>query len=515
MSWDAIVIGSGFGGTMAAHELVNAGLRVVMLERGGWVSRDANNAVGLLTPHYSKESPFDVRADNRRVRNGAWNCVGGQSVFYGGASYRLRERDFEAHPDLVGDSGAEWPYRYTDLEPFYAIAEQLLHVAGDARNEVTAPPRHSPYPQKPASLGPTARRVQEAALRMGLSPSRIPLAIRYGASARHPGCASCGKCDGYACPVEAKNDLATTIIPALIERGMTLRTDTVCVRLVRTGTRLRGVECVNRLTGERETILAKRVLLGAGSLATPHLLLASNLSVVSSAPHAIGRYLTRHRNEFVLGMHLRRTNPEGVFDKHVAIFDRYDTAGCIQQMTMPDALVRAALPWLVRAPASACLARGIGLLAIAEDQPRASNGVSIDWSHVDRFGLPRLHVHHHYTKRDEQAVRELVRLALRIQREAGALFSIVQPVKTFSHALGTVRMGPDPATSPLDEFGRFRGLDNLFVVDGSTMPRSGGVNPSLTIAANALRIGAHIARAEGAVTGAARTSRPARTLATL
>ena len=73
----------------------------------------------------------------------------------------------------------------------------------------------------------------------------------------------------------------------------------------------------------------------------------------------------------------------------------------------------------------------------------------------------------------------------------------VQPVNTFSHALGTVRMGPDERTAPLDAHGRFRGLDNLYVTDGSALPRSAGVNPSLTIAANALRIGAQIAAEAG------------------
>ena len=67
-------------------------------------------------------------------------------------------------------------------------------------------------------------------------------------------------------------------------------------------------------------------------------------------------------------------------------------------------------------------------------------------------------------------------------------------VDTFSHAVGSVRMGPDPRTSALDENCRFRGVDNLYVVDGSFMPTSAAVNPSLTIAANALRVGAHLAR---------------------
>jgi choline dehydrogenase-like flavoprotein len=70
----------------------------------------------------------------------------------------------------------------------------------------------------------------------------------------------------------------------------------------------------------------------------------------------------------------------------------------------------------------------------------------------------------------------------------------VHKIKTFSHALGTARFGPDPATSVLDEWNRFRGIENLRVVDASFMPTSAGVNPSLTISANALRVGEHVAR---------------------
>jgi choline dehydrogenase-like flavoprotein len=80
-----------------------------------------------------------------------------------------------------------------------------------------------------------------------------------------------------------------------------------------------------------------------------------------------------------------------------------------------------------------------------------------------------------------------------VLREAGALGTFPYHVTTFSHVVGTVRMGPDPATAPLDENCRFRGLENLYVVDGSFMPTAGGVNPSLTIAANALRVGALVA----------------------
>jgi NADPH-dependent 2,4-dienoyl-CoA reductase/sulfur reductase-like enzyme len=84
MTWDVIVVGSGFGGAMAAHAFVQAGRQVLMLERGGWVARGPQNwradGVGLATPYYTMESPYHVSAAGRHFRVGAWHCVGGQSV---------------------------------------------------------------------------------------------------------------------------------------------------------------------------------------------------------------------------------------------------------------------------------------------------------------------------------------------------------------------------------------------------------------------------------------------------
>ena len=506
MTWDAIVIGSGFGGAMAAHALVTAGRRVLMLERGGWVARGPQNwdtnGVGLATPHYSTESAYEVTSGTRRYRTGSWNCVGGQSVFYGAASFRFRECDFGPAPAVVGDSGAAWPFAYDVMEPYYGQAEELLGVAGESGRDPTEPRRTTPYPQRPAPLSRPAQLIADAATRLGLNPFRIPLAISYVAGDGRRGCIRCGTCDGYACAAEAKNDVATAIIPTLVANGMVLRPNTVCVRLVRDGSRVRAVECVDRITGERSQLTASTFVLAAGALATPNLLLASQLAERNPAGRSVGRYLMRHRNAIVLGVYARQPNPERAFDKQVAIHDFYfgapewDTSlgplGGIQQLTPSVGLVRAQLPAVVREPAATLVSHATGLLVIAEDQPRAENHVTLDASALDRFGLPQLRVYHTHTARDDAAAAVLITHAKRILREAGARLTYVHPIETFSHALGTVRMGIDPRTAPLDAHGRYRGLDNLYVADASALPRSAGVNPSLTIAANALRIGAGI-----------------------
>ena len=507
MTWDAIVIGSGFGGAMAAHALVYQGHRVLMVERGGWVARGPDNwgrlGAAFVSTHFNWETPYRVNAGWRRSTIGSVNCVGGQSVFYGGASFRFREADFESNPYIVGDSGAAWPFRYADLEPAYAQVERLLCVAGENHTDLTEPPRSAPFTHALGALAPSSQAIANAATRLGMHPSRIPLAIAFDPQAEQARCIRCGTCDGYACAAEAKHDIATAIIPALIAAGMTLKRNTVCVRVLRNGSRVTGVAYVDRVTGERGTFDGHTVILAAGTLATPHLLLASKLERVNPAIEAVGRYLTRHCNTVVFGLFRRPPNATHVFDKQVAINDLCQGAtdndappgplGGLQQLTLPAGLVRAALPAVLRGPVGAFLSRASGLLAIAEDQPNRDNGVHIHRSQVDRFGLPRLEVRHRYSERDRTANRALTNHAKAVLREAGAFGTWVYAINTFSHALGTVRMGPDERSAPLDAYGRYRGLDNLFVTDGSALPRSAGLNPSLTIAANALRIGAHIA----------------------
>ncbi|HUF27045.1 MAG TPA: GMC family oxidoreductase [Gemmatimonadaceae bacterium] len=519
--FDAIVIGSGFGGTMAAYELVRAGMRVLMIERGGWVERGPHNwesdGAFIHTPHYAADSAFRIIPATRTSTQRLCTCVGGPSVFFGGAAFRFRERDFESNPEIVADSGADWPIDYAALEPFYTDAERLLRVSGDSGQDPTEPPRSARYATPARPLTAPAHRIAEAARSLGLRPFRIPLAINH--EAEHGGtCVGCATCDAYACAVSAKGDLATRVIPALLADGMTLLCDTVVRRLLHDRGRVHTVECVDKRSGEILRFRGAAVVLAAGALATPHLLLASGLDRLSQSPQAVGRYLMRHCNAMVYGIFARRPNAEGVHHKQIAIHDFYFGAdaesgvgsvsagagsappgklGNLQQIMAPaPGLLQHVLPRSVArlvAPAAQLLT---GMLCLAEDQPRIENGVRIDRQALDEFELPRLIVEHSYSDRDQQARRFLVRQARRLLRRAGALVTITWPVSTFSHAMGTVRMGEDAGAAPLDAQCRYRGVENLWVTDGSAFPTSAGVNPSLTIAANAMRAGRAIA--EGA-----------------
>ncbi|MFV1980537.1 MAG: GMC family oxidoreductase, partial [Rhodothermia bacterium] len=129
-----------------------------------------------------------------------------------------------------------------------------------------------------------------------------------------------------------------------------------------------------------------------------------------------------------------------------------------------------------------------GLLIIAEDQPLYGNRVLVDRAKRDAFGMPTMIVESQYSPRDVAARAALLGKAKQVLKKAGALAVYLHKITTFSHSVGSVRLGDDEATAPLDPDCRFRGVDNLFVVDGSFMPTSAGINPSLTITANALRV---------------------------
>lgn len=503
--YDAIIIGSGMGGSMAAWALVEAGLRVLMIERGPVVRRGPGNwapdAALELSPYYTMESHYEVRGDDPG-RAGTYQCVGGPSVFYGAVAIRLRESDFGDVPEIVGGSAARWPYGYAELEPYYDWAERILGVAGREGHDPTDPPRARPFPSRAPDLRGPSRLIWETAEGLGLRPSYLPLAIAFGEPEHGAPCARCGTCDGYACAVSAKRDPSTAIIPELLERGLTLLPDTVVVRLLRRGSSVEGVVTVDRRTGRRRVFRADQYFLAAGALGSPHVILASGLAAASPAAGWVGRCLMRHCNSITFAFFSRVLAGARSFHKQVGLLDFYGGTdgrprlGSIQSIhPPPPGLVRDRLPRPLHGIVEPLVDRATGLLVIAEDEPRRENRLEISRSRTDRFGLPRAIVTHRYTDRDRSARRKLTSAARGILKAAGALCTLRVRLTTFSHAVGTLRMGADPATSPLDAASRYRGLDNLWVTDGSFMPRSGAVNPSLTIAANALRAAARVSGA--------------------
>ena len=502
--YDVIVIGSGPGGAFAALPLVESGARVLMLEAGDWVPRGPGNlapsGAAHLSPCFSQRTAYETRTDTGRHRAGQFLCVGGPSVFYGAVAFRYRAEDFSPPVEMVGSSGACWPFGYDEMEPWYSIAETLLGVSGDPGSDSTEPRRtHHPAPAPP--LTTTGLALHRAARTLGFHPFRPPLAITRSPNGVTSGCNACGRCEGHPCAVSAKGD-AAGLIARLVRRGMTLRTRAAALRLVAAGDRVTALECLDLDTMQPIRWQTETVVVAAGALATPHLLLGSALEQFNPAGQALGRYLTRHCNGVVVG--LFRDPPGGGWMpyKEIALLDFYfghpsrpelSRVGTLLQLSLPPGIVEQQTPWPLRPVARRLVPHLMGLIGITEDQPVATNRVAVDPRRTDAWGRPILRVYHHYTERDRLARDLLAREGAHLLRAAGAVATVRRGIDTFSHALGTVRMGVEPRSSALDAGGRFRGLANLYVSDGSALPTSAAVNPCLTIAANALRIGAGLA----------------------
>ena len=490
---DAVVIGSGLGGALAAHRLAGAGARVAVLERGRWPHRDRTdwNPRAILSDsrYLGKAAPSVRQRGERRFRRLPLNeVVGGMSVFYGAAALRLRPSDF-----------ARWPIDYPDLEPWYGEAERLLGVHGAAGADPGEPPRSSPYPFPPIPRSAPAERIWRAGEALGYRPFPIPLAIDFEGADGSP-CIRCNTCDGFPCAVEAKND-AARLLRRAEAIGVSVHPRVAVRRLRVRGSEVVAAEGVLQESGDPVAFAAPLFVLAAGALGSPAIVLRSGLGRGGDSP--VGRYLMRHCNAVVAAFFPFETNPEQVFHKQVCFGDFYEerravdglAVGVIQDIYTPDAGVVARVaggigglflrPFLVR--------RLQNLLCVAEDEPDPENRVALGEG-TDALGFEAVRIEHRYRKTDEARLGVLVRRARQILRAAGALATHTWPISSFSHAVGTLRMGRRADEAPVAPTGRFRGLDNLFVTDGSVLPASGGVNPSLTIAAGALRVADGIAR---------------------
>ncbi len=492
--YDVVVIGTGAGGGTITHALSTSPARILVLERGDFVPQEDQNwsaeAVWKNRRYQTTERWLDERG--HEFRPYTHYCVGGNTKFWGSVLYRLRREDFQAVGHRDGISPA-WPIGYDALEPFYARAERLYHVHGASGVDPTDPPR-GPFPYAPVADAPGMAEIVGKLRRQGLHPSPLPLGLREG-------CILCNTCNSFACKLQAKSESDVCCVrPAIRRPNVTLWTNAYARRLVtdRGGGRVRAVE-VER-NGEVHRIEASLFVVSCGAVNSAALLLrsasAEHPDGLANSSGLVGRRYMAHLATMMQGLHPVRKNGT-VFQKTVAINDFYVRRpgaryplGHIQSQGRTHAVmaqtVKPRLPlWFFEYGVS----HGVDWLAMSEDLPDPRNRVS-----VGPDGRIRLH----YRPNNVTAHRQLVREAKRSLRRLGYWFVVTHShgSKNVTHQCGTLCFGTDPRTSVLDPFCRSHDVANLYVVDASFFPSSAAVNPALTIAAQALRVGDHLKKSE-------------------
>ncbi len=175
--YDLIIIGSGAGGGTMAHALARSGRRILVLERGGFVPREAENwspeAVWKHLRYRARERWADGRGEPFLPYT--HYGVGGNTKFWGSVLYRLRREDFQEIEHADGVSPA-WPIDYDTLAPYYDSAERMYHVHGAQGIDPTEPPR-SPFPYAPVPHAPAMAEIVDGLQRQGLHPSPLPLGL--------------------------------------------------------------------------------------------------------------------------------------------------------------------------------------------------------------------------------------------------------------------------------------------------------------------------------------------------
>jgi len=429
-------------------------------------------------------------------------CVGGNTKMFGAALLRLRESDFTEVRHHGGVSPA-WPIAYADLEPYYGQAEHLYSVHGARGTDPCEPSASTPYPHPALDHEPGIRELFADLTEHGARPFPLPVGIRLpppgdgqrGASPVRP-----SRFDGYPDPTEAKADAhVVALSPALQRENVHLLTRARAERLVTdaAGRRVTGV--VVERDGALSTLSADLVVVACGAINSAALLLRSggdrHPQGLANSSGQVGRNYMAHNNGALVAVTRRENGAR--FQKTLALTDYYRAApdlplGCVQMMGRRDESELAGLlaPGHPEIDARTAIHGAFEFWLTAEDLPDPENRVTLaaDGSIV---------LNRRPSNREayDRLKGRLIALLDRVfAKDGGATYvGYDLGIGGVSHQCGTLRFGTDPGTSVLDLHCRAHDLDNLNVVDGSFFPASGAVNPALTIAANALRVGEHLA----------------------
>jgi choline dehydrogenase-like flavoprotein len=504
--FDAVVVGSGFGGSIPAYHLARGGARVLVLERGPRLTADEYDQ--SLRFGSSSTRIFDFTAgDGMSVLGG--NCVGGGSVVYFAAMPRAPRFVF----DRTGAAGQRlWPDEVDRdaLDPWYDRVSAALPVRTHTWDEVS----------KPGGLW--------AAVcdHGGLTANPLPSAVDTSR------CTSCNWMMS-GCVEDAKRSLLTNYIPAAEASGAEVRPlhEVQTVEREADGrylVRFTHVDPVDyRVTTGEGAVRARVVVLAAGAGATPVILQRSE-PLLGAMPDAVGKYFSGNGERINVAVMdedaVRDLLPEGATagDRPygafqvgrgpvVATWDRLDGSlpeherFAIEQLYFPPGLgtilaqarTDDGLPGWFGLEKKALLdewRNWLMLFALIEDDnegefgppPPTGNAVRLSQQLLGRGTLR--YRPHDSTLAAWRAADETIRSLIE-----GPGFGTVDPwtndlVGAYTvHPLGSCRIGTDPATSALDHTHELRGHEGIFVTDGSAVPTALTVNPSLTIAALAER----------------------------
>jgi choline dehydrogenase-like flavoprotein len=552
-TYDAIIVGSGAGGGMAAYVLARAGVRCLMLEAGDWydTSRDSKWLEWTYdAPHRGATNDahaaggFEAVVGGYHVDGEPYTCaagtqwkwfrarmLGGRTNAWGRISLRNGPYDFK--PYTRDGKGFDWPIGYEELAPYYDKTEELIGVFGSTEGLENLPDGKYLPPPAPRCY---ELLIQKACANLGIPciPSRLAVLTRPLND--RPACHYVSQCSRGCRMGSNFSSPVVLLYPARLTGNLEIRCGAMA-REVLTGPdgRATGVSYIDKATGQKVQVTARVVVLAASACETVRLLLNSRgprfPAGLANSSGLVGRYLMDTVMSNVTGwipelMNLPAHNEDGVGGMHLYVpwwnyeqqrlgrlpFSRgyhIELSGGRSGMPAPGLLTGSEM-LLGGGYGKALKQRSrnlygslVGFHGRGEMIPNRESYCEIDpASAADRWGVPVLRFHFQWGDEEIQMARHMQNTFQQIVLTMGGkVIESYGPGKQWGisqggegiHEVGGARMGNDPASSVLNSHCQAWDCSNLFVADGAPFVSLSDKNPTLTIMALAWRTSEYIA----------------------
>ena len=494
---DAVVIGTGAGGSPLLARLAAAGMKVVALEAG----RHWNAATDFATDEREQDKlywPFErlsAGADPLPFgRNNSGTGVGGSTLHYTAYTPRPHPEDFMINAEF--GKGANWPLSYYDLEIYFDELETFLGISGPTPYP-WGPARNSSYPLPALPLNAAAQLMQRACRQLNMQTSPAAnAALSASYYQEHIGwrhaCSNRGFCEA-GCNNGAKASMDVTFIPLAIHHGAEIRPECFATRLEQDpGGLIRSVVYMQK--GKEVRQLCHNLFLCAGAIETPRLLLMNRLANSSGQ---VGKNFMAHVGLQVWGEFSETTHPNKGIPGGLISEDTFRPADAdfacgyllqsigVMSVTYASSLARSNGVWgQALRDRMKQYNHVAGINMHGDCLPYANNFLELG-DEKDQMNLPKPVIHFTNGENERKMAAHGRELMIKIWEAAGAT-NIWWNMRN-AHTVGTCRMGDDAALSVVNTEGRSHDIANLFICDNSVFPSALSTNPALPIMALSLR----------------------------
>jgi len=517
---DIIIVGAGAAGSAAAWNLSNQGFKIVCLEQGPRMNPDLypkkeseflkNNNFNSNPNIRKMNSDYPIDDTDSPISIANFNAVGGSTILFSGHFPRFHPSDF--HTKSKDGVGEDWPFGYSELEPFYNLNDEMMGVSG-LEGDPAYPSISNLLP--PIPLGISGEKIANGFKKLNWHwwPSYSSIStINYKGRRK---CLNEGVCNS-GCPHGSKSSVDISYWPQAIKNGVDLRPNSRVLKInIDNFGNAKGVLYENDKK-ELKILNGSIILLACSGIGTPRLLLNSSNKLfpdgLANSSGLVGKNLMLHPLGYV----------EGLFDEFLESY--FGPNGCCLMSqefyeTKKDHNFKRGYTMQVLRGSDAfdtafslrkfkklnfgkdfhknflsCYGHNIPITIICEDIPELSNYIELDYNNQDSSGMPGVKVHYKLADNTKKMMSHGINRAKEVLQKAGSKSQIAfGPVRnTGWHLMGTTKMGRDKNNSVVNQFGQSHDINNLIILDSSLFTTSAGVNPVSTIQAISLKFTSNI-----------------------